>query len=184
MGKENKSIRYRFLTVNPNKRWTFICLILLISISLLQAETDIQYLSRNIINSLENLEITNTSPLFIDLQFSSLDNMFLFRLQQELISRDFSLVEMSNFAEYIVTIRGEESFNIRKTKGFFQRTELIRGQTFLIQYTRVIDGQVLAVDSSYFEEMQKQDEINQTKWFTPYMVAFVLGSLIYLLLNI
>ncbi|MCL2064386.1 MAG: hypothetical protein FWG98_08445 [Candidatus Cloacimonetes bacterium] len=140
-----------------------------------------QFLSESLVKSLKELNLENNVNLFIDLQTIETDDLNKFILQEKLLIEGYSLVEIEDFANYFVTIRVEESFISRRSEKFPRSTEYFIEKTFLVQFTRKSDSQILNVWRYVFLERHQEENVVQEKWYTPFLVAFVIGSLIYLL---
>ena len=145
----------------------------------LGAENSGQFLSQRLVEYLHEIDFDDKSNLYIDFQAMETSDLNKMILQEHLLKNGFSLVETEQFADYFVTIRVEESFIVKRTERFPKVNELFKEMTFLVQFTRKNDAMVLSIKRYVFEEKHQQENVIQNKWFTPYLIALVLGSLVY-----
>ena len=69
-----------------------------------------------------------------------------------------------------------------KKKGRFPAKEELWVETvFIIQIVQLSDAQVLDVKRFAMEERYQDPQQVTDKWYTPFLIVFVLGSLVYLL---
>lgn len=140
-----------------------------------------QFLEESLMSILTDLEITSDSAIFVNLQsYESRDIHKLF-LQEILLNNTYTVVETEQFADYSVTIRVEENFVSKKTASIFVTHELIKETSFIVQVLRIKDYKVMDIKRFKFEEKHQQEKNVKDKWYSPFLVTFVIGSLIYLL---
>ena len=159
-------------------------LVLIISFSILASlalcETKQEFLSDNLIEIIENHQFPQGSSFFINLQMRETEALNLFFLQQKLLENGLIVLESDLFADYSVTIRGDERFKAKKKESFFGRDELYVETEFLVQIVQMSNMQVWGVERLLHESKHHEIE-SDYKWYTPFLLAFALGSFIYLL---
>ena len=163
------------------KRIFLIVVYLVLHYCHLWSNTNGLYLSEKLVDSFIELDISNTSNFFIDLHATETKSLSRLILQEHLLKHDIKLVDVEQYADYLVTIITEENFLEKKTEKFPRVFELFIEMTFLVQITRKSDGQILDVRRYVYEEKYQEDSVIKSKWHTPFLTVFVMGSLVYLL---
>ena len=160
---------------------SFFFLLFIIASCFLSAENIGEFLSSNLVSSLQELEIDSSSNLYLDIHFHETNELNRFILQEHLLNNGFSLVETEEFADFFVIIRVEESFIQRSRNRFPKTIEVIKESNILVQYTRKVDMQILTVKRHIFYQEHQEEDVVKSQWYTPYLIILVIGSLIYLL---
>ena len=106
----------------------YIIFLFLISIYITQLHARVPskgvILANNIIESITEINHSDSSAFFINLQAAETDEINLFLLQQQLIQNGFIVVDTEQFADYSVTIRHEERIFPRKKGSLLKKDEL------------------------------------------------------------
>ena len=139
------------------------------------------FLSMSIIESIRSLNIPLSSSFMIFLQIPEVEGLNRFMIQKTLLESDYAIVESEQFADYTIQIKAEESFVPRRTSSFLRGEELTRQTSFIVQFLRMSDSQVLGIKQYNYEEKYTTESSVKDKWYNPILVTFVIGSLVYLL---
>ena len=152
-------------------------------LSTLTAETvtKVDFLSKVIQATAQELSIPSNSPLYIEINYDHFNEIDVLALQEQLLKMNFTIVHNEQFSDYIVTIKAEESLIYMKTEIFPKREMPYLETTFFIQVTQKEEGRILSVDRHRYIEATDEVQKEKEKWYTPFFIAFVLGSLVYLL---
>ena len=153
-----------------------IILFLLIFTPILASNAE-QFISENIIN---NPILEPSKSIFIHLQSSISNDINILLIQQHFLENNFLVVENELFADYIVTIFVEESLINKNTRKVVIKNDIYLELKFLVRITNAENEQVLAINE-YVYETKKEIDKEESKWYTPVLTTFVIGSLVYLL---
>ena len=146
-----------------------------------QSPTKAEFLADNLVDIISHHDFPDSSTFYINLQTRESDDLNLFFLQQRFLENSFIVVESEQFADCSISIRLEERVFPRRKDTFPRAEELFKETVFVVQVVQNIDTQVLEIKRLAIEEKYETQQRVSEKWYTPIMIVFVLGSLIYLL---
>ena len=138
-------------------------------------------LADTLISLFKQHNVLKTDKIFID--YKQINNLNIDRLnmQKIIIENHYSLVDDLQFADFRVLVTINESVFIENKTSFFRQNRLIKKEIYQIKLTRLSDSRVLAIkDIESVDSMSFTGKSNE-KWYTPFLITFVIGSLIYLL---
>jgi len=128
-------------------------------------------LGNNIVEALHELKVPAQASIFILLQAPESRDLNRFLLQDSLLKSGFTVVETEQFEDYSDQIRVES----------FERSRTVIETSFLIQFMRITDSQVLAIKSFAFQEKYQEEAQVRNRWYSPFLTALAIGSLVILL---
>jgi hypothetical protein len=157
-------------------------LIVLLFWGLLYADVDVigkgEFLSGKLIETLSELDIPENSSIHLNFWGHETHDLNRYILQEVLLNNNFTVVESEEFADLSILIRAEErEVRDRRLRRNNRKLETI----FLVHITRVEDTHVLAINRFSFLEPLQEELLINNKWYSPFLITFVIGSLIYLL---
>jgi len=139
------------------------------------------FLGSKLVETLHELNIAEYSSIFVLLQTPESHDFNRIVLQEYVLRGGFTVVEAEQFADYSVLIRAEERFVTQRTSSFPRRDEVIKETSFLAQFMRIEDTQVLEIKRFERQEQHREEALVRNKWYSPFLTTFVIGSLVYLL---
>jgi hypothetical protein len=125
--------------------------------------------------------ITDNEMIYLDIQFPDNQNITKFEIQKMLLAKDYELVESKQFADYVVLIQSSELLMNNPSNSIFKQSELIKKEVYQIQLLRLVDMKVLTIKTIEVMNLYSNNDMTKDKWYTPFLITFVIGSLIYLL---
>ena len=146
-----------------------------------QSPAKSDYLTSNLFNTITQLNLPDSSSYYINLQTRDTDELNLFSLQQSFLEKNKIVVDTEQFADYSISIRVEEKLYPKKKGRFPAKEELWVETIFIVQIVQLSDARVLDVNRFTIDERYQDQQQVTDKWYTPFLIVFVLGSLVYLL---
>ena len=169
-------INYRF------KQACSLFLLIFVIIAFLYSETEskLELLYLALESSLNELDYDPNSTFYLHLDFLQTDELNSLLLQNYLIKK-INLVEMEQFADYSVNISVEEALTTKPRGSLFRKKEQYIVYSFMWQIIRNADARIMQIHTLEIEEAVKTKIITKDSWYHPVIIAFILGSLVYLL---
>lgn len=130
---------------------------------------------------IENQNLSSDSRLYINLQIRENSDYNIFSLQQKLLQDSYTISDSEDFTDYTFSILLSESVLPKKKGGRLSKIELVKETIIMIQLVRSIDMQVIEIKRVEFEDKYDDQQEVEGKWYTPFLILFVLSSLVYLL---
>ena len=146
-----------------------------------QSTTKLDHLTSNLFEGITQLNLPDSSSYYINLQTRDTEELNLFSLQQSFLENDKKVVDTEQFADFSISIRVEEKLFPKKKGRFPAKEELWVETVFIVQIVALSSSQVLYVQRFAHEERYQDPQLVTDKWYTPFLIVFVLGSLVYLL---
>ena len=146
-----------------------------------QSPTKSDFLTSNLFVTIAQLNLPDSSAYYINLQARDTEELNLFSLQESFLDHKLIVVDAEQFADYSISIRIEEKLFPQKKGRFPTKEELWVETVFITQIVKLIDTQVLDIQRITHEERYGDPQQVTDKWYTPFLIVFALGSLVYLL---
>ena len=140
-----------------------------------------QFLANNLLNKLNELSIPNDDSLYLQFFISDTKDLNRLLLSRLLLEKDRTLVENENFANYSIMIKANERVIPIKTNSFPRRTNLYKETVFTTQFTEMSAYEIIKIHEFSHQQRLIEEKKTQNRWYDPFLISFVLGSLVYLI---
>ena len=161
--------------------FTFYILLLFLSVNLKAEDTPLQKIDRineNLIYTLNQLEIPENVSFVLYFRGRETHEINTFTLQEMLINHGFRIVESEEFADFSIVLGIDSRDTMAKVS---RRNVEMREYSVFIHVVNLADTEVLSINRFSFQERLVSEPRINNKWYSPFLITFVISSLIYLL---
>ena len=159
----------------------YILLLLFLSVNLKAEDkhyTKINRINHNLLYTLDQLDISENASFIVHFRGRETHEVNIFTLQEMLIYHGFRIVESEEFADYSIVLGVESRDTMAKVS---RRNVEVREYSVFIHIVNLADTEVLSINRFSFQERLDSEPRINNKWYSPFLITFVISSLIYLL---
>lgn len=143
-------------------------------------QTDIvNVVSDSLLNSLIEAKVDQNSRIVILFQGDLHNDLIKLRIFRNIIENNYQLVENLNNSDYIVSLNIYEELYQKKSRSLISNRKSNIRTNFFLKITETKSSEILLIKE--FTHQTPFSNTDEGKWFTPFLITFVIGSLVYLL---